>query len=101
MFFNVDDQFGHAEVYGVTDGDALRVVPIDPHEILPTRFIGFDNVKRNVLSSVLHRHMKEPFCRYLNRKFPDFDRFLVTAVHYPSVTKTPHERYQSVVYQCY
>ena len=97
MFFHVDEQFGYAEVYGVKDGVPQ---PIDPHQIILTRFIGFDNIHRNVLSSVLEPQLQRPFCNFLKKKFPYFDDFLVTAVHYPSVTETPHLRLQKAIYQC-
>ena len=97
MFYSVGASSGHAEVYGVKDGQAQL---IDPHEILRTRAIGYDNINRNVLSEVFSPPLQKPFCDFLKRRFPDFDNFLVTAVQYPSVTKTPHKRLQQVVYQC-
>lgn len=97
MFYNVDDQFGYAEVYGVKE---QMTHLIDPHDILETRFIGFDNIQRNVLSSVLSTPMQKPFCRFLERKFPEFDRFLITAVQVPSITQQPRIRYQRVYYDC-
>ena len=97
MFFNVDDAFGYAEIYGVKDGQPQ---PIDAHQIFRTRAIGYDNIHRNVLLEVLSENEREPFCRYLKRRFPYFDNFLVTAVHYPSVVKTPMLRQQQVAYQC-
>ncbi len=97
MFYSVDDQFGYAEVYGVK-GPMTEL--IDPHEILETRFIGFDNIQRNVLSSVLSTQMQKPFCRFLKRKFPEFDNFLITAVQVPSITREPRVRYRHVFYDC-
>lgn len=97
MFYDVGDDYGCAEVYGVNAQGAQQ---IDPHEILATRTIGFDNIHRNVLSLVFAGHMQGPVCRFLERKFPEFDNFLITAVHYPSVTKTPRQRLQRVLYQC-
>ena len=97
MFYSVGDGYGSAEIYGVRNGQPQL---IDPHDILTTRFIGFDNIKRNVLSSMLDRSMKDDSCRFLQRKFPEFEQFVVTAVEYPSVTKRPRERLQAVVYQC-
>ena len=97
MFFNVDDTYGSAEVYGVKNGTPQL---IDPHQILLTRGIGYDNIHRNALSLVLDEDVKPLFCRFLERKFPYFDRFLVTAVHWPSVTRTPQKRMQRLIYQC-
>jgi len=97
MFFNVDERFGYAEIYGIKDNIPQ---PIDPHQILETRAIGYDNIYRNVLSTVLSRYYQRPFCRYLDWKFPYFDSFAVTQVYYPSVTQSPQKRYQQVVYEC-
>ena len=97
MFYNVEEGYGMAEVYGVKDGQTQL---IDPHQILQTRAIGYDNIHRNALISVLVRDVEKPFCDYLIRKFPYFDRFLVTYVQYPSVIKQPFERLQNVAYEC-
>lgn len=97
MFYNVGESSGYTEIFGV-NADGIQL--IDQHEILETRTIGFDNIHRNVLSNVLSAEMKEPFCRFLGRKFPEFDGFLITGVYYPSVVQAPHKRLQRVVYQC-
>ena len=97
MFFNVDDQFAYAEVYGVKDNQPQL---IDPHLIFRTRTIGFDNIHRNVLSEILSPEEEKPFCRYLRWRFADFDRFWITLVVYPSVTKTPLRRVQRLEYEC-
>lgn len=97
MFFNVGDNFANAEVYGVKDG-----VPqfLDPHLILTTRAIGYDNIHRGALTTVFSEELKSPFCRFLRRKFPTFDNFYVLAVYWPSLTKTPQRKLQKVLYQC-
>ena len=97
MFYNVGDQFGNVEVYGVKDG-----VPqfIDPHQIIKTRFIGFDNIQRGIMGQVLDAPSRKPFCNYLKRNIPYFDRFLITVVQYPSLTESPFKQYQSVIYEC-
>ena len=97
MFYNVGDQFGFVEVYGFKDGQPEL---IDPHLILPTRPIGYDNIHRNALSAVLSQDIAPEFCRYLKRKFPYFDRFAVTYVQYPSLSKEPLKRLQQVMYVC-
>ena len=97
MFFNVDDQFSYAEVYGVKNHQPQL---IDPHLIFRTRTIGFDNIHRNVLIEVCVPYQQQPFCRYLKMKFSDFDNFLVTTVIYPSVIKSPLRRIVQVVYEC-
>ena len=97
MFFNVNDTDGFVEVYGVINGNVQR---LDPHEIIRTRNIGYDNIHRNVLSEVADPGYQPLFCRFLRYKFPDFSSFLITEIYYPSVTKTPHVRLQRVVYQC-
>ena len=97
MFFNVDDGYGQAEVYGVKDG---RAQFIDPHQILTTRAIGYDNIHRNALSTVLSRDLSQNFCAFLKRKFPYFDSFLVTYAQYPSLIERPFEKMQSIAYEC-
>jgi len=97
MFYNIGDNFGYAEVYGVKDGNPQL---IDPHQILQTRAIGYDNINRNALVSVLSPGMDQSFCPYLQRRFPYFDKFLVTDVEYPRLTEAPFERQQAVVYTC-
>ena len=97
MFYNVDDQFGYTEVYGVKDGQPQL---IDPHLILTTRPIGYDNIYRNALSSVLSREMVKPFCGYLTRKFPYFEKFMVVYVQYPSLSKSPFQKRQQVLHSC-
>ena len=97
MFYNVGDNFGYAEVYGVKDE-----VPqlIDPHQILQTRAIGYDNINRNALIMVLPPVMSSSFCPFLKRKFPYFQKFMVTYVEYPHLTEQPFERTQTEVYEC-
>ncbi len=97
MFYNVNDSYSCAEVYGIKGG---QVQLIDPHQILVTRAIGYDNIHRNALSTVLDYELKDYFCRFLERKFPYFDRYLVMLAYWPSVTKTPHRKLQRVAYQC-
>ncbi len=97
MFFNVEDSYGYAEVYGIKNGQGQV---IDPHDILQTRAIGYDNIHRNVLVSVLSQDVSRPFCSFLRRKFPYFESFAVTYVNYPSVTQRPFERLQTVMYEC-
>ena len=97
MFFNVSDSFGYAEVYGIKDGQSQL---IDPHQILQTRAIGYDNIHRNALITVLAREMQRPFCGYLRRKFPSFDNFVITYVEYPHLSTQPFERIQRAIYEC-
>ena len=97
MFYSVDNSYGYVQVYGVKDG---RTQAIDPHYILQTRSIGYDNINRNALITVLGQDMQQPFCRFLKRKFEYFDGFLVTYVHHPHVTKQPFEQTQTIVYEC-
>lgn len=97
MFYNLGDNFGNVEVYGVKDGNPQL---IDPHQILQTRAIGYDNINRNALLAVLSPSMSDSFCPFLKRKFPYFDKFLVTYVEYPHLTEQPLERTQTVVYEC-
>jgi hypothetical protein len=97
MFFNVNDGYGYVEVYGLKNGQSQL---IDPHQILQTRAIGYDNINRNALVTVLSREMVLPFCGFLRVKFPYFERFVVTYVNYPHLTQHSFERQQQVAYEC-
>jgi hypothetical protein len=97
MFYNIGDNFGYAEVYGVKDSKPQL---IDPHQILETRAIGYDNINRNALVTVLTPGISQSFCPYLQRKFPYFEKFLVTYVEYPHLTEAPFEKQQTVAYEC-
>ena len=97
MFYNIGDNFSYAEVYGVKDGAPQL---IDPHQILQTRAIGYDNINRNALITVLTSGMSDAFCPFLKRKFPYFEKFLVTYVEYPHLAEQSMERTQTVVYTC-
>lgn len=97
MFYNVDDRYGNAEIFGIK-GNAI--MPIDPHQIIKTRFVGFDMVQRNVLGSILNREVQPGFCRYLKANFSEFDRFVVTAVEYSNLSQTRYDRRQTEVYSC-
>ena len=65
MFYNVDNQAVFAEVYGIK-GQTQQL--IDPHLILTTRQIGYDNIHRNALSEVFMPQSRKPFCKYLEKK---------------------------------
>jgi len=97
MFYNIGDNFGYTEVYGVKDGSPQL---IDPHQILQTRAIGYDNINRNALVTMLSPEMSSSFCPFLKRKFPYFEKFLVTYVEYSHLTEQPLERTQTIVYKC-
>jgi len=97
MFFNVDRSYGCAEVYGIREG---RPVLLDPHEIFSTRFIGYDNIRRNVLISVLSGAAAPQFCRYVARKFPQYEAFAVAYVAYPDLVERPGEKLYQLAYRC-
>jgi len=97
MFFNLDESYGGAEVYGLKSG---RPEAIDPHRIFETKAVGYDNIHRNVLSSVLSSYRERDFCRFLRRKFPEYEQFLVAAFYYPSVIKTPNKKLYQIEYVC-
>ncbi len=97
MFYNITDNFGYVEVYGVKNGAPQL---IDPHQILQTRAIGYDNINRNALITVLTPGVSQSFCPFLERKFPYFEKFLVTYVEYPHLAEQPFEKVQTVVYTC-
>jgi len=97
MFYNVDRSYGFAEVYGML---ATAPVLLDPHEVLETKAIGYDNIHRNVLVGVLSRRAAASFCRYLRRKFPAYDSFAVVYAAYPDLIETPDRILRQVAYRC-
>ncbi len=97
MFFNVNDGYGYVEVYGLKNGQPQL---IDPHQILQTRAIGYDNINRNALITVLDRNLARSFCGFLRRNLPYFDSFAVTYVNYPRLTQQSFERQQQLAYEC-
>ena len=97
MFFNVDRSYGYAEVFGSRQDHAEL---IDPHAIFTTRFVGYDNIHRNVLVSVLSQHSAAQFCQYLRRKFPHDDAFAVVYAAYPDLADRPDEVQRRIAYQC-
>ena len=97
MFFRVDASEGRAEVYGLQDGQPTL---IDPHEIFRTRFVGYDNIRRNVLVSVLEPERAPAFCRYLASRFPAYPAFAVVYLQYPSVVEHPWRPQRYLVYRC-
>ena len=97
MFFNVDRSYGLAQVYGIQAG---QPVLLDPHEMFATRFIGYDNIRRNVLISVLSAHDAPQFCRYVARKFPQYEAFAVAYVTYPDLVERPGDTRAQLAYRC-
>jgi hypothetical protein len=97
MFYKVTGGFGYVEVYGQT-GRELNL--IDPHDIFRTRTIGFDNIRRNILSTVADQRQGRAFCRFLKFRFPNYEKFHVASVYYPSPASEPQRRLSKVVYQC-
>ena len=97
MFFNVNPSYGFAEVYGVRGGERTL---LDPHDILETKAVGYDNIHRNVLVGVLSREDAQPFCRFLRRKFPSYDEFLIVYARYPDLINAPDQILRQVAYPC-
>ena len=97
MFFRVDESEGYCEVFGKI-GDKLEF--IDPHLIFNNRWIGYDNIHRNVLITVLQPYYAGTFCQFLKRRFPEYDSFTVTEVFYPSNSRQPGKRFMQVAYEC-
>jgi hypothetical protein len=97
MFFHVDRSYGFAEVYGITDGTPAL---IDPHKIFETRFVWYDNIHRNVLVSILSGSDAPHACRYLSRKFPQYERFAIVYATYPDLIDRPNEIQRQVAYRC-
>ena len=97
MFFNVDRSYGFAEVYAIRNG---QLALIDPHRIFSTRAVGYDNIHRNVLVGVLEADRAPAFCRYLRRKFPDADGFVVVYANYPDLIAAPDRVMRQIAYRC-
>ena len=98
MFYSIEDYTGAAEVWGIK-GDTIE--NIDPHKIYATRWVGYDNIHRGILTHALNPYGGRNFCGYLRRKFPQYDNFAIVQVYYPSVSKEAGKKYYKVVYKCY
>ena len=97
MFFNVDPAYGFAEVYGIAGGEPHL---LDPHDILETRAVGYDNIHRNVLVGVLYSERAAPFCRFLDRKFPSYESFAVAYGQYTDLIGAPERISRRIMYRC-
>jgi hypothetical protein len=97
MFFNVDPSYGFAEVYGHSGS---QLIPIDPHDIFETKALGYDNVHRNMLVGVLYRDRSAEFCRFLRRKFPEYESFTVYYSMYPDLVDSPDKVLRQIAYRC-
>jgi hypothetical protein len=97
MFYRVDEWDGRCEVFGLKGSRRYR---IDPHRIFADRYVGYDNIRRNVLVTALERRYAPEFCRYLHRKFPEFEAFEVDEVVVPSVLEHPQRDIERPAYQC-
>lgn len=100
MFYTVEPEGGYYEVVGVK-GRQRHV--IDPHEIFRVRTIGYDNIHRGILGSAYspsNPHVAATFCRYLNSRFPEFDRFYFMGYFYPNIIEKPFDRRERIIYQC-
>ena len=108
MFFNVDRSYGFAEVYGIPGGPRLadhgsrggEPVLLDPHDIFATKAVGYDNIRRNVLVTALSRDHAPVFCRFLRRKFPAYDSFVVVYAEYPDLINSPDRLLRQIAYRC-
>lgn len=98
MFFNVGDSASSVEIYGVDPEGQGQL--IDPHDILETRPIGYDNIHRGALSAFISSENRRQACTFLYRKLPYFRNFVVIYVQYPSVSTQPFKQNRFVAYQC-
>ena len=96
MFYNVDDRFGYIEVVGQKGNEMYF---IDPHEIIETRTIGFDNIFRNILSQMGNKRSSQAFGRFLKRKFPEYDGFVVSYIYFPDLVHRPQYRERRLLYR--
>lgn len=98
MFFHIDAGYGFAEVYGLAANQPPAL--IDPHRIFATRCVLYDNIRRNVLVSVLNPSYGGAFCGFLHRKFPDYEQFAIVHAAYPDVVNQPETVQREAVYRC-
>ena len=98
MFFRVDDSASNVEVYGINADNQPQL--IDPHDILQTRPIGYDNIHRGAIFAFISPQNRQQACAFLHRKLPYFKSFLVTYVQYPSNSMQPFKQNRYVAYQC-
>ena len=97
MFFSVDQSYGFAEVYGMRNGSP---VSLNPHDIFRTKAVGYDNIRRNVLVSVLSPSLAASFCPYLKRTFPGDEAFAVVYAAYPDVAAESDRVVRQLAYRC-
>lgn len=97
MFYRIQDEEVRVQVFGHQAGLSF---PIDPHDIFRTRWLGYDNIHRNVLSRVADPGVAQPFCRFLKRKFPLYDGFSVFYEIIPKSSERPQRTYYQKVYTC-
>lgn len=97
MFYKVDKSFGHVDVYGVTENGYVR---IDPHDIVETRTIMYDNIHRGILGAAADQYKRQSFCRLITRKFPQYKKFAINYEYYPDPVVNPQDRVQRVLYTC-
>ena len=97
MFYQVESSEGRVEVYGENSEGRLEL--IDPHRIFENRWIGYDNIRRNVLVSTLNVKAARYFNAYLRRKFPEYSKFHVFYVNYPDVVHEPTKRIMQLAYE--
>jgi hypothetical protein len=98
MFYRVGDYSGEVEVFGVRQGKPPQL--IDAHDIFQTRQIGYDNIHRGAMSAFGNERAMPQACRFLKRKFPYFQNFLITYVEHPAPSKNSMEQNRYVLYQC-
>lgn len=75
MYYKLANAWYSIQVYGVRKDKGPE--PIDSHRILTTKPVGYDPIRRNLLTEVVPPKSVPDFCRYLERKFPEYDNFLL------------------------
>jgi hypothetical protein len=98
MFFRVDDSAANVEVYGVDSNHQPQL--IDPHDILQTRTIGYDNIHRGAMFAFASPQNRQQACAFLHRKLRYYQGFIVTYVLYPQTSKQPFQNQRYILYQC-
>ncbi len=98
MFYRVSPGASAVEVYGVDRNGQPQL--IDPHDILQTRPIGYDNIHRGVLFSFAEPANQRQTCAFLHRKLKYFQSFFIVYVQYADISKERFLQQRYVLYQC-
>lgn len=95
MFYAVSPSDGYTNVYGIK-GHTMEY--IDPHDIIETDTLGYDNIHRGIMGAFFNQRLQA--CWFLKRKFPQYQDFAISQMYYPDVGKDRTNRQEQIVYRC-